>query len=51
MLFLHEIHEVVAGRMDAFEELMRTAWRPWMEETGDARLCWFWDHTHGTGPS
>jgi hypothetical protein len=51
MLFLHEIHEVVAGRMDAFEELVRTAWRPWIEETGDARLCWVWDHTHGTGPS
>ena len=51
MLFLHEIHEVVAGRMDAFEELLRTTWRPWIEESGDARLCWFWEHTHGTGPS
>jgi hypothetical protein len=51
MLFLHEIHEVVAGRMDAFEELLRTTWRPWIEQDGQARLCWFWDHTHGTGPS
>ncbi len=51
MLFLHEIHEVVAGRSDAFEELIRTAWRPWIEERGDARLCWLWEHTHGTGPS
>jgi hypothetical protein len=51
MIFLHEIHEVVAGRMDAFEELVRTVWRPWIEERGEARLCWLWDHTHGTGPS
>jgi hypothetical protein len=51
MLFLHEIHEVVAGRMDAFEEAIRTTWRPWIEASGDARLCWFWEHTHGTGPS
>ena len=51
MLFLHEIHEVVAGRMDAFEDLVRTAWRPFVETGDDARLCWFWDHTHGTGPS
>src|SRR5262249_6772046 len=51
MIFLHEIHEVVAGRMDAFEELIRTVWRPWVEERGEARLCWLWDHTHGTGPS
>ncbi len=51
MLFLHETHEVVAGEMDAFEELVRTTWRPLVEERGEARLCWFWHHTHGTGPS
>src|SRR5258705_9784230 len=51
MLFLHETHEVVAGRMDAFEGLVRTVWRPHVEERGEARLCWFWEHTHGTGPS
>ena len=51
MLFLHEIHEVVAGRMNAFEDLVRTVWQPWIEERHEARLCWFWEHTHGTGPS
>jgi hypothetical protein len=51
MIFLHEIHEVLAGRMDEFEELFRTVWRPFVEERNEARLCWFWDHTHGTGPS
>ena len=51
MLYLHEIHEVAAGRAGAFEDLVREVWRPWMEERGEARLCWFWEHTHGTGPS
>ena len=51
MIFLHEIHEVVAGRMDDFESLVRTELRRWLEARGEARLCWFWDHTHGTGPS
>jgi hypothetical protein len=51
MLFLHEIHEVIAGRMDEFEECLRTLWRPWIEERHEARLCWVWEHTHGTGPS
>jgi hypothetical protein len=51
MLYLHEVHEVVAGQTDAFERLIRETWRPWMEERGEARLCWLWEHTHGTGPS
>ena len=51
MLFLHEIHEVTAGRMDDFEALVRTVWRPWIEAQNEARFCWFWEHTHGTGPS
>ena len=51
MLFLHEVHEVVAGRMDEFADLVRTEWRSAMEADGGARLCWFWHHTHGTGPS
>lgn len=51
MLYLHEIHEVVAGKMDAFEDAVRTVWRPLVEERNEARLLWFWEHTHGTGPS
>ena len=51
MIFLHEIHEVAAGRMDDFEALVRNQWRPAIEARGEARLCWFWHHTHGTGPS
>ncbi len=51
MIFLHETHEVVAGQMHAFEDAVRTLWRPMVEERGEARLLWFWEHTHGTGPS
>jgi hypothetical protein len=51
MIFLHETHEVVAGEMHAFEDAVRTLWRPLVEERREARLLWFWEHTHGTGPS
>jgi hypothetical protein len=51
MLFVHETHEVVAGEMQAFEEAVRTEWAPLVAEHGEARLLWFWEHTHGTGPS
>jgi hypothetical protein len=51
MIFLHETHEIVAGKAAAFEEAVRTGWRPLVEERGDTRLLWFWEHTHGTGPS
>ena len=51
MLYLHETHEVVGGRMADFEGLLRERWRPLMEADGHARLLWFWHHTHGTGPS
>ena len=51
MIFLHETHEIVAGEADAFEDAVRTGWRPLVEERGEARLLWFWEHTHGTGPS
>src|SRR5579862_3855851 len=51
MLFLHEIHEVIGGKMDAFEHALREQWVPLMERDGDAKLLWYWHHTHGTGPS
>jgi hypothetical protein len=37
--------------MGDFEDLVQTHWRPGIEADRDARLCWFWLHTHGTGPS
>ncbi len=51
MIFWHEIHEVTGGRMDDFHTAIRERWRPLVERDGDARLVWFWDHGHGTGPS
>ncbi len=51
MIFLHETHEIAGGRMGEFEESYRAGWKPLVEESGRARLLWFWHHTHGTGPS
>ncbi len=51
MLFVHEIHEVLGGRMDAFGEAVRTVWQPLVEERGDARLLWYWELAHGTSAS
>jgi hypothetical protein len=51
MLFVHETHEVAGGKMEEFEEAVRTLWRPLAEERGEARLLWFWHRTHGTGAS
>jgi len=51
MLFVHETHEVMGGKMEAFGDAVRTVWRPLLEERGDARLLWFWELTHGTGAS
>lgn len=51
MLYLHETHQIVGGRMTDFERLLREQWQPLMEGDGSAKLLWFWHHTHGTGPS
>ena len=51
MLYLHETHEIVGGKMDEFETLLRQHWQPLTERAGTAKLLWFWHHTHGTGPS
>lgn len=51
MLYLHETHEIVGGKMDAFEHALREQWVPLIERDGAAKLLWFWHHTHGTGPS
>jgi hypothetical protein len=51
MIYVHELHEVVGGRMEEFGEAVRREWRPLVEEGGGARLLWFWQLAHGTGPS
>jgi hypothetical protein len=51
MLFLHEIHEVVGAREDAFEAAIRDVWLPALAQSDDARLLYFLHHAHGSGPS
>src|SRR5262245_11846710 len=51
MIFVHETHDIQGGRSDEFDEAMRTAWRPRLEQDGHARLLWYWHVPHGVGPS
>ncbi len=51
MIFVHEVHEVVGGKMNEFGDAIRMQWRSLIEQDGHARLLWFWELTHGTGPS
>jgi hypothetical protein len=51
MIYLHEVHDVLGGKMEEFGDAVRTRWRPVLEEGGNARLLWYWELAHGTGPS
>ena len=51
MIYVHEVHEVLGGRMEEFGDAVRNEWRPLVEAGGRARLLWFWQLTHGTGAS
>jgi hypothetical protein len=51
MLFLHEVHEVVGAREDAFEAAFRTGFMPALAADADARLLYFLHHAHGSGVS
>jgi hypothetical protein len=39
MIYLHEIHEVLGGKMEEFGDAMRTQWRPLLEDGGHASSC------------
>ena len=51
MIYLHEVHEMLGGKTEEFADAVRTRWRPLLERDGHARMLWYWDLTHGTGPS
>ena len=51
MLFLHETHRVVGSRAEDFEAAFRDAWMPALAKENDARLLWYLNQAHGTGPS
>lgn len=53
MLFLHEYHQVLGRHEDDFEEAYRGpgGYIERLAKDGDARLLWYLDHVHGTGPA
>jgi len=51
MIYLHETHDVIGGKMDDFSESMRTRWRPLVERDGLARVLWFFKLATGTNVS
>jgi hypothetical protein len=51
VLFLHETHRVVGARADEFEAAYREGWMPVLATEDTARLLWYTNHAHGSGPS
>jgi hypothetical protein len=51
VLFIHETHQVRGAREDEFEAAYREGWMPQLAKDGDARLLWYLNHVHGTGPA
>lgn len=51
MLFMHEVHTVRGRAEDNFEAAFRDCWMPMLGAGDDARLLWYANHTHGSGPA
>jgi hypothetical protein len=51
MLFMHEVHKVRGRAEDDFEAMFRDGWMPMLGAGGDARLLWYTNHAHGSGPA
>ena len=51
LLFMHEVHKVRGHAEDEFEAVFRTGWMPMLGAGDDARLLWYANHAHGSGPS
>lgn len=51
MLYVHEVHNVVGTRAAEFEAAFRDGWLPTLADGTDARLLWYFDLAHGSGPS
>jgi hypothetical protein len=51
VLFIHEVHKVVGKSADRFEDAYRAGWMPLLAQDNDARLVWYLDLAHGSGPS
>ena len=51
MLFIHEVHTVRGRAEDDFEAAFRDGWMPTLGAGDDARLLWYANHAHGSGPA
>jgi hypothetical protein len=51
MLFMHEVHSVRGRTEDDFEAAFRDGWMPILGDGDDARLLWYTNHAHGSGPA
>jgi hypothetical protein len=51
VLFMHEVHEVRGRAEDDFEAAFLRGWMPMLAAGDDARLLWYTNHAHGSGPA
>jgi hypothetical protein len=51
MLFMHEVHKVRGRAEVAFEAAFREGWMPSLAAGDEARLLWYTNHAHGSGPA
>jgi hypothetical protein len=51
LLFMHEVHTVHGRAEDDFEAAFRDGWMPMLADGADARLLWYTNHAHGSGPA
>jgi hypothetical protein len=51
MLFMHEVHTVRGRAEDQFEAAFRDGWMATLGAGDEARLLWYANHAHGTGPA
>jgi hypothetical protein len=51
VLFVHEVHQVRGALEEEFESEYRDVFLPAVADGGDARLLWYLNHAHGSGPA
>jgi hypothetical protein len=51
VLFMHEVHKVRGRLEDDFEAAFRGGWMPMLAAGSDARLLWYANQPHGSGPA
>jgi hypothetical protein len=51
VLFMHEVHTVRGRAEEDFEAAFRNGWMTAVGAGADARLLWYANHAHGSGPS